>query len=172
MDKQQIKARFFGAHIGCKVLIAKSPQFAGGIFALSEVSYSDIAGTSIFFLKEDGTPPRYDGGYEMSMMNVVNTTRLILRPLPSMTDEELTILSEILFPTHAKCKTGELLTFGIRSGKLNGMWMMRYTAISADYLRSINICVPFMGLDPIAEGWAILEKIPANAPQTTQEEEI
>lgn len=42
-----------------------------------------------------------------------------------------------------------------------------------EYLRSINVATPFMGHDPIAEGWAILEeKFPENAKNDPQKEEI
>ena len=30
--------------------------------------------------------------------------------------------------------------------------------IAFDYLRSLNFCLPFMGLDPVKEGWAVLSE--------------
>jgi len=45
--------------------------------------------------------------------------------------------------------------------------------ILVDHLRSLGFYLPFMGLDPVKEGWAILgEKIPANEATNPKKEKI
>lgn len=138
MDKQQIKTRFFGAHIGCKV--SATNAFGNGEYILSGVSTLDEGALMVF---------TEDGG---SFSTDITDCKLVLRPLSSLTGSEMAHLDAI----------------SIHCGKNKmAIGYMRF-----DYLRSINVCVPFMGLDPITEGWAILdEKFSANAQQETKEEE-
>jgi hypothetical protein len=156
-EKQQLKARFFGLHIACKVMARLSSEtyFINKLVGVSGDT-CDVA--------ECGNFP-------------IDSCKLILRPLSSITDEEAiecariagicgermyvsrmdramrlevsaeSISAEICFylsPTHP-----ELFSFTDCAGD---------TALGvSDYLRSRNFALPFHGLDPISEGWAILD---------------
>lgn len=161
MDKQQIKARFFGQHIGCNLVALNF--IARGKYALSGVS-TTTSGGMVFFTE--------DGG---SFTDNVTDCKLVLRPLSSITLDEVIGLMSIPGIDEGegysdKLDAAEYLLPMIRAK--NGWNIQEETAISFEYYRSINICVPFMGFDPIAEGWAILdEEFSENAPQETPQEE-
>lgn len=151
MDKQQIKARFFGAHIGC--------QFLDWHNELTELTGIE-------------RHPDRDGRWNLHFFDEKNNChgtckdglagcRLVLRPLPYITPDEATECANLMFDdTRAD---GEWLADKVINNEMNNTWAYMDRCTNAiDYLRSRNFCVPFMGLDPIAEGWAILEeKIPA-----------
>jgi hypothetical protein len=190
MDKSIIKARFFGAHIGCKVLIDEvSHQINAGCVFRKPNSQSAISPMPFlnFYLPEQ---------FGAVTMCAVDRCKLVLRPLSSITDTEaIDVLTMATGLRIVEIERDSDKIVGVGMGRSAGniisgggnvaMWLkisplpvgrlletwnsqggeppecMDYIAI--DYLRSINICVPFCGYEPIAEGWAILEeKIPAN----------
>ena len=159
-EKQQLKARFFGIHLGCKCFYGIND---GDNDTLLGVDLSEsIVSTSDSIERVEHSDKNF---------------KLILRPLSSITDEEAiecariagicgermyvsrmdramrlevsaeSISAEICFylsPTHP-----ELFSFTDCAGD---------TALGvSDYLRSRNFALPFHGLDPISEGWAILD---------------
>lgn len=159
MDKQQIKARFFGAHIGCDVSCFDTIKMVGTNLGIVPTN----TGAVLCHVK-------YQNG--VIVPEFINHCKLVLRPLSSITDMEAAECAKIMgykdFADEMRIKYTKaalqaMLTLRIEAGR---HWHC------ADYLRSINICLPFMGLYPIAEGWAILEKIPENEPQTKKKEEI
>lgn len=133
MDKKQIKARFFGAHIGCDVNIL----LKGRVIRYA-TNCGVVAGARDSVLISVGELSKYsDEEFDI---------KLVLRPPTALKEHELAQLDAIAMKYRREKQLCGVLKF--------------------DYLRSINICVPFMGHDPIAEGWAILEeKIPANQPK-------
>jgi hypothetical protein len=193
MDKQQIKARFFGTHIGCKCTITGKEM----VFELVGLDY-DFGNIEAVCL--------YSNESRVEVHRVsLDDCKLVLRPLSSITDAEaVDVLTRATGLHIAAIERDDNKIVGVGMGRggcniISGggnvaMWIkisplpigrfletwnsqggeppeyMDYIAI--DYLRSINICIPFMGLDPIAEGWAILDqKISANAPKNQKEEE-
>lgn len=155
MDKQQAKSRFFGMHINCKVeckhLLLVDPVLRG----------VEINPSGIFLQLVDRKVDAVSFHRVLS-----NDCKLILRPLSSITLPECRNYVNSIAPGANDIEeSATILYSGMRDKN-------RITATThcgfVDYVRSINICVLFMGLDPIAEGWAILEeKLPANAPQET-----
>jgi len=168
MDNQT-KARFFGMHIGCK--ISASNGIGQGEYVLSGVSTLNDGDLMAF--TEDG------GSFSTDITDI----KLILRPLPSITDEEaieaLTIATglylcnidrnkDIIVLGGANHCSHAVMWFNISPHPV-GAFIQAWNGIAGhsqpdchdymavDYLRSINICVPFMGLDPISEGFAVLE---------------
>jgi hypothetical protein len=86
----------------------------------------------------------------------ISNCQLILRPLSDITDAELSICTEICgFIGEA----GRLYLRGLFvSGKIEDIDAYPNEALKMfDYLRIRNFCLHFCGLDPIQEGWAVLE---------------
>lgn len=137
MDKQQIKARFFGAHIGCDVNI-----FLKGKPIMYATNCGVVTGVRDSVLISVGELAKYsDEEFDI---------KLVLRHISSLTDREVATMDAIVMTSDKKSAYHNKI----------------------EYLRSINVATHFMGLDPIGEGWAILEeKIPENAPQETKKEE-
>lgn len=162
MDKQQIKARFFGQHIGGRVRIAGSIVCADGDYTLSGVSF--WSKMSVELENVDCKVWAFD-------------CKLVLRPLSDISKSELIELLTIAnyfdpewcadYYLSEEFSGRDWLNIALTNKKSNDVIFH-----VIDYLRSINICVPFMGLDPIAEDWVILEeKIPANAQKEAKKEE-
>jgi hypothetical protein len=151
-SKSTIKARFFGAHIGGTVNVFGMARYINGGVTWDE--------NGVF---------KFFDGCEYHPFD--EKCKLVLRPLSSITDVEAAECAKIMgykdFMDEMRIKYTKaalrvMLTLRIEADK---HWHC------ADYLRSINICVPFCGYEPVAEGWVILEeKIPENAPQTKKEE--
>jgi hypothetical protein len=150
-EKQQLKARFFGIHLGCKCFYGIND---GDNDTLLGVDLSEsIVSTSDSIERVEHSDKNF---------------KLILRPLSSITDEEAIEIGKMLgytvtetrpaFVAKAKGKSfceflegGELMRAGVAVFEIH------------DYLRSRNFALPFMGLAPVAENWCILEEI--NQPQ-------
>lgn len=147
MDKGQIKARFFGQHIGAVIAGGDDDPFA--ILLTSGL---------------DGIKVETREGFDF--LNWGSPAKLVLRPLSSITLPEL-----------AECfrQCGYNYPEGAAHYQLNkSQWEgerdpdimgsiykcanVSGLSVGIDYLRSLNFCLPFMGLDPVAEGWAVLEK--------------
>ncbi len=154
MDKHQIKARFIGMHIGCRYQYV-NPDFPSMVPAVF---------TNHGLIEEDC------GNYRIRNENGFNKQsfgdcKLILRSLSSITDDELTHAWRLMFSMVPS------MTFD----RFKSAWDVKcrpsgdkHPVDVADYFRSINICLPFCGLDPIEEGWAVLdEKISANETEKT-----
>lgn len=171
MDKQQIKSRFFGAYFGAPVKCFDMVETHG---ANSGV-FKQLNGAFYCEMKIND---------KLSVCEFLAHCKLVLRPLSSITDEEAIEAAKMLggnvcewsvsFRDDTRLEVEPNLYIGRVSFRYSTIDRMEVVMGSCeptevdtlavfDYLRSINICVPFMGLDPIEEGWAILEdKIPAN----------
>ncbi len=143
-EKQQLKARFFGMHLGCKMQAVNS--IGQGEYVLSGTSTLNEGALMLF---------TEDGG---SFSSDVTECKLILRPLSSITITECRQIVDSL----PEAKTSSI--HEIEEAAL--IFYNELTSIDSihqdspfefvDRLRSINICLPFMGIDPVAENWAIL----------------
>ena len=156
-------------HIGCKVRVSGALVTPDGDHELCSVE-SVTAGVKLHFNGEPGA------------WAVDGTCKLVLRPLSSITDAEVTEVfakSANLYIVKIARDDDKIVGIGAGGGCVViwvktspfpvGRFMETWNSVSGrqppecidymavDYLRSINVCVPFMGLDPIAEGWAILE---------------
>jgi hypothetical protein len=132
-EKQQIKARFFGAHIGCMVKIGDFVEILDGVY------YPDTIKVQSSKL---GHWP-------------ISNCKLILRSLSSITDEEAIEYAVIMDGSEADlspASVSSVKAYLKRSNKFQGGDLIKY-----DYLRSKNFALPFFGYDPIQEGWAVLE---------------
>ena len=149
MDKQQIKARFFGAHIGCKMIAIGShgevAEVNRGVVMLAD---------GRCYIESDGIGRVY-----------IDNCKLVLRPLSSITQKEVNTLCDIIWNNNnsaTKLYHGDVLEI-FRDGTDPASWVSKQGGWAVDWLRSRNFALSFCGLDPIIEGWAILEeKIPAN----------
>ena len=148
-QEQQLKARFFGMHIGCSVNVTGMAEYKNGGVTWDE------NGTFSFF-----------DGFEYHLFD--ENCKLILRPLSSITDEEAVNCARLnpRFPvgTPIEVYTNQ---FGMKvvSPVVQPLSEVVFdagnmTPIQYDYLRSLNFCLPFQGIDPIEAGWAILEETP------------
>lgn len=170
MDKQQIKARFFGTHIGANVLVFGGARVKNGTYTLNSVRSRSDVGIELYF---DNIPHAGNGNFD--------TCKLILRPLSSITGKE--VFEMFLFAGiygidvirdadkigvvgHAgNCAVIWIKTSPKPVGRFLEAWnniqnhpqpdVFEY--MIADWLRANNFHLPFMGLDPVEEGWAILE---------------
>ena len=168
---QQLKARFFGMHIGQGVDVFKS----GAV-----VCHGMMLGIAIVngHVVIDAAPRRRYSDADFDI-------KLILRPLSSITDEEAVECAKIALDdslvsidnsnigrsngaTWVVTKSKERF-FIFNDFKDDCMFSadteegddIRFKAFEvADYLRSRNFCLPFQGIDPIEAGWAILEETP------------
>ena len=144
MDNQQLKARFFGMHTGCKIRYTN-------VFGSGEY---DSAGVFL-----DG-----DSKWKLRMTDCgvvrLDDCKLILRPLSSITDEEVKGLVRLpgIYDGEPDSDISEVVGYIATILREKEFNLLEDTAVAYDYLRSIGICVPFMGIDPVAEGWAILEE--------------
>lgn len=158
-EKQSIKARFFGMHIGCKAIAKQAqgqPEFLGNMVGCS-----------------------FGGVMFENKIAAIGRCKLILRPLSGITDQEAIECARIYDP-NLDWKLNKRNQYFVQvvdneSGELFTIWFPKddssiITLIDidenscsfnqffcVDYLRSRNFCLPFMGLDPAQEGWAILE---------------
>lgn len=162
---QQLKARFFGMHIGCGV---KS-------FDVVETNGINV-----------GVDKRLNGVYscliqynaKLIVGELLPHCKLILRPLSSITDEEAIECAKIAalkhydkvlrFKDRIDVENIQIAEWVVYIG-LNqiGIWGEGGSALmddikAYDYLRSRNFCLPFQGIDPIDAGWAILEETQPN----------
>jgi hypothetical protein len=90
-----------------------------------------------------------------------DSCKLILRPLSRITDSECLLIAENLQYAGAKTdKAGlEYIAECVRWGDYVFLGENAKSAtFTIDYLRSLNFCVPFMGLDPVEEVWAWLRE--------------
>lgn len=167
-EKQQLKARFFGAHIGCDVdilLKGKTVKFA--------VNHGAITGNRDSVLISTGELAKYsDEEFDI---------KLVLRPLESITDEEVfeAFNSAGLYGLEVFRDEDKIGIVGI-NGVSAVIWIKTsplpigaflevwnnipnksqpeyFEYMLVDYLRSKNFCLPFCGLDPVSEGWAVFE---------------
>ncbi len=155
MNKQQIKAKFFGAHIGCEVITDVFHKNESPVFLESIGLYSN--GTPFFSV-------RLTGAVVSGCSFNERHSKLVLRHISLLTKKEAILMAEMI---GSKKEWGFIYQmFRHKKSIRNTLSWISCRLDAADYLRSINICLPFCGYDPIAEGWAILEeKIPANEAQ-------
>ena len=164
-EKQQLKARFFGMHKGAKFV---SPCFSGDQINIG--CYDEI---------EDGRlHARVKGIYGWYALELCE---LILRPLNSITDEEAieAFSAAGIYGIEVFRDSDKIGIIG-RNGISAAIWIKTsplpvgrfleawnnfpnrpqpecFEYMLVDWLRSKHFCLPFCGLDPIQEGWAILE---------------
>ncbi len=170
-EKQQLKARFFGMHIGAPVQIdADMVQINAGCVFRKPNSQSKIPPMPFlnFYLPEQ---------FGAVSMCAIDRCKLILRPLSSLTDAEAiecAKLSKELEPAKKYIVDRMVFDNGFvihPAGAYHvrvSVYKDRLTLQQSDYLRSQHFALPFHGLDPVSEGFAILET--TNQPQgaTTQ----
>lgn len=150
MDNQQLKARFFGMHVGCPFV------------AYGEQNVVDVGNFEYCLSDED--------------------CKLVLRPLSSITDKEVfeAFNSAGLYGLEVFRDEDKIGIVG-RNGVSAVIWIKTspspigafleawnnipgksqpecFEYMLVDYLRSIGICLPFMGIDPIEAGWAVLSE--------------
>jgi len=140
MEQQQIKQRAFAAYIGADVVDTIHPI---GIHKTYGIVNNDIWVNG-------------DDGYDYIS---IDECQLSLTPLSDITDEDAIEVARIInsHEPHSPClqldvsmvKAGYLID-DIRNSSL---WNYDVT----DYLRSKKYCIPFMGLDLVKEGWAVLK---------------
>ncbi len=139
------KLRFFAAHLGAKVLI----DYPSGNFPQYGIC-------SLDFLRKlhDKTD---------QLCTNWKWNKLILRSMSKITDEDaIEVAKSLANNTDVEGveygADNECLTFIVsRSGKMLVFHISDFNTWSTDYLRSKGYCLPFMGLDPVKEGWAIIE---------------
>ena len=157
-EKQQLKARFFGQHIGCNV---KDADY--GTVKLIGV-WQHFPSDGMKTIVRIGTE-----NYE-NIENFLDRCKLILRPLSSVTKTECYDYVKLIAPNASDIEESSIILYEGMLGKTKITDKTHYRFV--DYARSIGICLSFMGLDPIAEGWAILdEEFSENAPQEAKKEE-
>lgn len=142
MTNQEIRTRFFAAHLGANVL------------------HTNISGYSQYLNPDWGVL-----GNDVIVRNgcifdmyAIEQCVLILTDLSSITDKHLREVARIMGYTecykiiyHNKC-----IHFYYEGNSVY-IDVDFFNSHTTDYLRSLNYCLPFMGLDPIKEGWAILD---------------
>lgn len=162
-EKQQLRSRFFGQHIGCRVNVFGMAEYVNG-----GVTWDD-----------DGVFKFFDG-HEYHPFD--NNCKLILRPLSSITDEEVFEMFvfagffgiDIIRDTDkigVIGRNGDCAVIWIKiSPKPIGRFLEAWNNVKnkeqpevfeymiVDWLRSKNFALPFCGIDPVSEGWAILEE--------------
>lgn len=150
MTAKEIKARFFGQHVGCDVRVKNHPVFAHDDYVLHGVK----DGFAIFSL--------FDAD--------IDKCKLILRPLSSITDEEAVECFITGRPHLEWCEykvvrnENGVGVLAWKDGVAKAGLSIKHKALDlaqSDFIRSLNFCLPFCGLDPIAEGWAVLEVSPS-----------
>ena len=132
MNKNDIKASFFAAHLGARYV---SSNVCG--------EFTDRVG-GYFFTNGIAVRP---------------STRLILTPLDRIADEHAVEVAKIYYIFSLTP------TLEVAKSLIHAFINEPHTITSevADLLRSYGYLLPFMGLDPIKEGWAIVE--PENQPK-------
>ncbi len=173
MNKQQIKARFLGAHIGCDVDIR-----CGETVACYGVNHGSVFSNGNILVSTGELAKYSDADFDI---------KLVLRPLSSITNKEVFEMFVFagFFGIDIIRDTDKIGVIG-RNGNCAVIWIKTspkpigrfleawsniknkeqpdvFEYMIVDWLRSKNFAIPFYGLDPIKEGWAILdEKIPEN----------
>ena len=183
-EQQQLKARFFGMHIGC-ILQKKSGEtvkLRGIYLSRSEdgkgIAFFDYLGSDLEMFKKHGC-----FGGECLLDNC----QIILRPLSSITDQEAIECARLAceendyevqgYLPHPVYRSatgivvirlldpkgeGQPIRVSIMSSvKIECVWddgdVYPAELCAYDYLRSRNFCLPFRNVDPVQAGWAILE---------------
>jgi len=144
LTKEQIRARYFACHIGCDV----KPD--------DDVQLFKIVGIS-----------EWEGNIQLEIGNNsdwwnISACQLLLNPLSSITDEHARQLVEMFgCDTDASGSFISLEVFGLHDMKITFEhfgYRIDMTPEHSDLLRSLSYHTgKFMGYDPIAEGWAILD---------------
>jgi len=172
MDNQ-IKSRFFGSYIGCKYQYINPdfPKMTPAIF------------TNCGLIEDDGNyRVRNENGFNKQAFE---DCQLILRPLPSITDEEaIAALTKAtgLYLCDVDRNEDRIVAVGVNHSSCAVIWLKIsvnqsgtfiqawndikghsqpdcHDYLAVDYLRSLNFCLPFNSIDPIEAGWAILETV-------------
>lgn len=169
MTKEFIKARFFGSHIGAKVFMEKHKELDVIFRGVSKPISVD--GFNLHCTRDE----RHAFIVPNAFIVPIDHCKLVLRPLSSITDEEAIECAGIALGEKChkaivrhggwcvvKHKTSSEKDVYIGFEPSAGVWnefgsSTKYDIAAYDYLRSKNFCLPFMGLDPVAEGWAILK---------------
>jgi hypothetical protein len=136
MTNQEIRTRFFAAYLGAKCTNVNwdNRQILTGVSAFHDCIYAASS---------------YDSPDEWH--DKIEDTRLILTDLSRITDEHAIEVYK-LDPRFREGQTREYMIY-------KGQWWAKFARNEhiADLLRMWGYCLPFMGLDPIAEGWAIID---------------
>lgn len=142
MDKNEIKIRFFAAHLGANAVITEDGEkYYGIVHSVCPKSYKKVILLS---------------GHNDLVPDKLDDVQLILTPLSDITDEHAIEVAKIY--SHIPTPGGSI-NKNSPIDKIRKMliWHAPHRGDVVDYLRSLNYCLPFMGLDPIKEGWAILD---------------
>lgn len=171
-QKQQIKARFFGMHIGAQ-FVHQDIEGSAELLGVAKWELLDIPAPGLSALGRAGW---YD----------IDQCKLILRPLASITDEEVIECAKIYdadliwkiykrneYFVQVENSDIELFTIWFPMGDTSLITLIDVADNTCafnqfeciDYLRSLSFVLPFMGVDPVAENWAILETKPEKIEQ-------
>lgn len=162
MEKEQLKARFFGMHIGCPFTHPdfEEPQELWGAAKWQLAKHHGFSGSCFY----------KDGWVD------IERSQLILKPLSIITDEEIKAIANALGFCSEKYKitrqrtwidveAPQSLTFFRIYLSANNPDIFSWEGQNAgeyidgiDYLRSIGFHLSYLGLNPVAEGWAIIEE--------------
>lgn len=164
-EKLELKYQFFGLHLGRKVLND------GEIFDLSGLTdYGLFSPVAILSdgIENDATHHRY-----------IKNCQLLLKPLQDISEQDAVEVAKIAlgekeinhkgfekFDSHSivwfeknevwiHFESNRVLIARFAIGKAIALPCSIYPA--ADFLRSKGYCLPYMGIDPVKEGWAVPE---------------
>ena len=131
------------------------------IYNNAEVFYNRHKYTISCIDKDWETIDLYDKEADEFIIEVdIDTVQLILRGIDQITEEEKRELANI---AGVEEKYADDCAIGIRaSHRLENTWVFRHSSTqkiidAADYLRSKNIALPYMGIDLFKEGIAVRE---------------
>lgn len=162
--KEQLKARFFGMHIGCGISIPRYSEFSVKLRGVSSP------------VNESGFMLHCTRDSRHALMAPIGECKLVLRPFPDITDEEAIECASVIGICDTEIKVSRHDRYldvcsQNTSAEMRFYFCDKYSTIFTfdgcdgqeasrciDYLRSRNFCLPFHGFDPVAEGWAILEE--------------
>ena len=152
MDNQQLKARFSGQNIGCEVIISSKHGER-----IEKKNFGAVLGHRGNVYLSTGELAKYsDENWDI---------KLILRPLSSITKEELVRVFEAAgYDDPAGAAVYRLEERPMYGGEPMIIDSLGSNAgpfgfISAiDCLRSLGFCLPLNGKDPVKEGWAVLSE--------------
>lgn len=158
MNKNEIRTRFFAAYLGAKCTY---PDINGKKITatLTKVGVDEIETTykrKRYGCSGDILSWESNGSHNADALH----TRLILTDLSRITDEHSIEVTKIIHenPEWHTVEQGKAWIKDFTDRQLSMIYTGHWTHI-ADLLRMWGYCLPFMGFDPIAEGWAILEPV-------------
>lgn len=139
MTDNEMKARFFAAYLGQKV-------------EFFEQDYNQTGEQYLHAIQIAGCGDTNEREFDFKSMDCY----LLLRSIQSLTDEECCKCQKILKPNDDyKHSDPSYFRSWVKTID-NSSWLYSNTLIFTDYLRSIGIAIPFMGIsveEMIKKGW-------------------